>query len=809
MSTIAEEITDLQDNLAAAKAAVTAAGGTVGDTGLAGLAAEIATVPSGGGGTQSDWEEMDSTSGAYVKNRTHYDDNFDFNEKYPGEATAYPRIVYTTENVGDPKSTQEYPSDMADWLYNMMFEGDMYTQQFHIVRRTRASSTASWVTEDITPEVVAEIRARKDLEWGYYYESDDHAFVTTGSGGTPGFDEQTFDGKTYLGASYCEKVRSGDLWYWENPSGGIMIDEDDNIYFIYGYQYAGTWPRYTRDGTIKTLDEKYLPSGMAKNVDWTAESGSLGYIANRPMYDYSQTLDTLLYNYTTSSPKITTDFHIYTTVSSPAIFAVYSGYFSVDDDTLAEYLEKTSGNVDFYKNDMESVIHTTFTGCTDTTITISGTTYSAKMWASGQIIDDGTSRNIVASDFLRTDLEAGYSFFQSGLYVPALKRFYVLCAPDNMGNSAFGFDSVGENEYQAYVDAWDTYVKVTGIFVHKLDNKYLNIDNDTIVNDNGVLKAAGAGGDGSDMFIAVLDVTTGTEVQAALTAGKKVWFVTTLDNFPSFCIPKIQPAAGATSVVCATFGYNNTQGAFYGGGSCTVSGLDSSSAITSSGWNEGKFLAFANSTGTSQTYGMSQNAVTSMVYADPGTNSKVRIGGRADFSGTNSVKIGGDSTGFASNYGVAIGHSAAAQPGSVAIGYGAKTLNQGTPYAVSVGYSAGPASGNANGCISLGAYSQATHTGEMNIGSSNTSYGYNSSNYRLLTGVYDGQSAHDAATKGQLDTAILNGGTTAPTTSTVGAVGTQYTYVDTTGTPTAHLCVCTEIDNTDPSNPVYTWSTLI
>lgn len=48
MSTIAEEITALNTNLAAAKAAVTTAGGTVGDTGLAGLASEIATIPGGG-----------------------------------------------------------------------------------------------------------------------------------------------------------------------------------------------------------------------------------------------------------------------------------------------------------------------------------------------------------------------------------------------------------------------------------------------------------------------------------------------------------------------------------------------------------------------------------------------------------------------------------------------------------------------------------------------------------------------------------------------------------------------------------------
>lgn len=49
--TIASEITDLQTNLAAAKAAVAAAGGTVGNTGLAGLASEIATIPTGGGGS--------------------------------------------------------------------------------------------------------------------------------------------------------------------------------------------------------------------------------------------------------------------------------------------------------------------------------------------------------------------------------------------------------------------------------------------------------------------------------------------------------------------------------------------------------------------------------------------------------------------------------------------------------------------------------------------------------------------------------------------------------------------------------------
>lgn len=53
---IATEITALNTNLTAAKTAVTTKGGTVGDTGLAGLASEIATIPSGGGGsTPSEW----------------------------------------------------------------------------------------------------------------------------------------------------------------------------------------------------------------------------------------------------------------------------------------------------------------------------------------------------------------------------------------------------------------------------------------------------------------------------------------------------------------------------------------------------------------------------------------------------------------------------------------------------------------------------------------------------------------------------------------------------------------------------------
>ena len=58
--TIASEITALQTNLSAAKTAVTTKGGTVGDTGLAGLASEIATIPSGSAGSWGTVTYLDS-----------------------------------------------------------------------------------------------------------------------------------------------------------------------------------------------------------------------------------------------------------------------------------------------------------------------------------------------------------------------------------------------------------------------------------------------------------------------------------------------------------------------------------------------------------------------------------------------------------------------------------------------------------------------------------------------------------------------------------------------------------------------------
>lgn len=58
--------------------------------------------------------------------------------------------------------------------------------------------------------------------------------------------------------------------------------------------------------------------------------------------------------------------------------------------------------------------------------------------------------------------------------------------------------------------------------------------------------------------------------------------------------------------------------------------------------------------------------------------------------------------------------------------------------------------------VGLGSHSRPTMKGQIDVSTLATTntYGYNDSQYRLLTGLYDPQSAHDAATKGYVDTAV-------------------------------------------------------
>lgn len=181
------------------------------------------------------------------------------------------------------------------------------------------------------------------------------------------------------------------------------------------------------------------------------------------------------------------------------------------------------------------------------------------------------------------------------------------------------------------------------------------------------------------------------------------------------------------------------------------------------------------STGTSTTDVMSQNAVTAMVFADPSTQYKIKIGaGTSSSEGSNGVEIG---------------HSSQANGvASVALGYNAKALKTNT---VAIGE--GSIADYTNS-VAIGKDATPTRAGEVNIGSGSSQNGFNSSEYRVLGGLYDPQSAHDAATKGYVDPTTDS---SAPTTATVGRLG--QIFIDTTNAD-AYMCVA--VDSVTPS---YTW----
>lgn len=151
----------------------------------------------------------------------------------------------------------------------------------------------------------------------------------------------------------------------------------------------------------------------------------------------------------------------------------------------------------------------------------------------------------------------------------------------------------------------------------------------------------------------------------------------------------------------------------------------------------GSAINVVQTTGTSTTDVMSQKSVTD-VFAPKNTTDAIFISNPkgditkpasiANYSIT--IKTSNDTTGATGTSAIALSALASGHS-SVAIGMNARATER--------------------GAIALGRYASATHVGEMNIGTSDTSSGYNSSNYRLLSGVHDPVDAHDAATKGYVD----------------------------------------------------------
>jgi len=253
----------------------------------------------------------------------------------------------------------------------------------------------------------------------------------------------------------------------------------------------------------------------------------------------------------------------------------------------------------------------------------------------------------------------------------------------------------------------------------------------------------------------------------------------------------------------------------------------------------GGSVTVVQTTGTSTSDVMSQNATTSMIFGDAGTNDKIVIGTGASVSAQSSNMAIGTSASGNGTQSTAVGYIAKASANGTALGYNARAgisasqtnttaIGQsaygGGEHCTAVGDSANTinafstaigASARARSfrsvaigagavvdnspamdySVALGANAVTTRAGEVNVGTGDpatSTLGFNSSAYRVIGGVYDGQDLHDAATVAQGNTLA----TTAPDTSTVGVLGQLWT--DTTN---MHTYQCTAI-----SGSTYTWT---
>ena len=129
----------------------------------------------------------------------------------------------------------------------------------------------------------------------------------------------------------------------------------------------------------------------------------------------------------------------------------------------------------------------------------------------------------------------------------------------------------------------------------------------------------------------------------------------------------------------------------------------------------------------------------------------VKIGTSQSVNDNRTVSIGYSAQAYGM-YGIAIGSAIGDSQSDVVIGYDAVHQYMNKPgcvllggnasignyqYSVALGYDSGR-NINANGMVDVGLRSTST-------------LGYNNGPYRLVTGLYDPQGAHDAATKGYVD----------------------------------------------------------
>lgn len=244
-----------------------------------------------------------------------------------------------------------------------------------------------------------------------------------------------------------------------------------------------------------------------------------------------------------------------------------------------------------------------------------------------------------------------------------------------------------------------------------------------------------------------------------------------------------------TGVLSAT---DTTYSAFTGtdGETAGTAGLVPAPATTDAGkflkadgtWDTaggGSSVTVVQTTGNSTTDVMSQDATTKLVYVDDSLQ-KIKVGQFSSVLGDCGIALGRYAT--ASNYcAIAIGATAgSSSQAPTASGYGSIVIGH-------------RAKASYDGSVALGARATTTRKGEVYVGTDDAYvYGFDSTHYRVIGGVHDGQQLTDAATVAQGNTLASS----APTTSTVGVLGQLYT--DTTN---MHTYQCTAI-----SGDTYTWT---
>ena len=178
----------------------------------------------------------------------------------------------------------------------------------------------------------------------------------------------------------------------------------------------------------------------------------------------------------------------------------------------------------------------------------------------------------------------------------------------------------------------------------------------------------------------------------------------------------------------------------------------------------GSSINVVQTTGSSTEDVMSQDATTKMVFQGGNHPTAIRIGNENASAYDNTISIGiGANQKVQGQGAIAIGQNAQARSNNcpVAIGDGAgasadntvalgRNASAGASQAVAIGRNAST-QGYSNS-VALGSHTTVTRQGEVAVGcSSSYTDGYNSTQYRVIGGVYDGQEAHDAVTVGQIN----------------------------------------------------------